>query len=95
MPFSILSSQSITVCQNINTGFGMGYLERFGITAPSDGTVVVYGRENKQYKLKRFSLETGRELSSAGLAEEPFDMTEVQLGGRSTVAVSYACVNLQ
>ena len=79
----------------------MEYLAVIGITALSDGTVAVYGterdgtvglygRENKQYKLKRFSLEMRRELGSARLTEVPCGMTEVQLGGRSTVAVSYA-----
>ena len=61
-----------------------------GMTFLSDDTVVVCVEDHKQHKLKRFSLETGRELSSARLPEQPFGMTEVQLGCRSTVAVSYA-----
>ena len=63
-----------------------------GMTFLSDDTVAVCVKEHKQYKLKRFSLETGRELGSARLAEVPCGMTEVRLGGRATVAVSYKLV---
>ena len=65
-----------------------------GMTFLSDDTVAVCVEEHKQYKLKRFSLETGRELGSARLTEAPCGMTEVQLGGRATVAVSYKSVSL-
>ena len=65
------------------------------MTVLGDGTVVTSGAENKQYKLKRFSLETGRELGVVRLTEAPCGMTAVQRGGRATVAVRYALVNLQ
>ena len=65
-----------------------------GMTFLSDDTVAVCVEEHKQYKLKQFSLETGRELGSARLTEVPCGMTEVQLGGRATVAVSYKLVFL-
>ena len=75
-------------CQTIDTGFSQLY--ECLMTVLSDGSVVASGAENKQYKLKRFSMETGRELGSARLTEAPCGMTEVQLGGRATMAVRYA-----
>ena len=75
-------------CQTTDTGFSQLY--ECLITVLSDGSVVASGAENKLYKLKRFSMEMGRELGSARLTEAPCGMTEVQLGGRATMAMRYA-----
>ena len=58
------------------------------MTALNDGTVVVYGMQNNQYKLKRFSLATGQELASTDVYNGS-GMTEVKLGDNSAIAVSY------
>ena len=57
------------------------------MTVLSDGTVVVCGTENNQLRLKRFSLQTRRELGSTDL-NNAHGLTEVKLGGKITVAVS-------
>ena len=54
----------------------------------SDGTVAVYGKENNERKLKRYSLETGEELSSTDPKEACGAMAEITLGGRPTLALS-------
>ena len=62
------------------------------MTALDDGTVAMYGQENNQLKLKRFSLVTGQDLGSTQLSTanigDILGMTEVKLAGNSAIAVS-------
>ena len=57
------------------------------MTVLSDDTVAVCGNEINQFKLKRYSLETGREHGSTNI-NTVSGMTEVDQGGRSAVALS-------
>ena len=59
----------------------------FAMTSLDDGTVAVCEEDNNQNKLKRFSLETGLEISSTNISSV-CGMTEVELKGRSTIVVS-------
>ena len=65
----------------------MGSKIQSAMTALSDGTVVAFGAENKQNKLKRFSLKIGRKLGSTDV-NNVHGIAEVKLGGRSTIVVS-------
>ena len=60
----------------------------FVMTALSDGTVATVGDEKGKNKLKRFSLETGQELSSTNV-KHVYGITEMNLKGRSTIVVSH------
>ena len=60
----------------------------YAMTALSDGTVAIYGRNINQQKLMRFSLATGRELSSTELYNAS-GISEVKLEGNSVIAVSF------
>ena len=72
------------VRQNFAAGFGARCF--FWMTALSDGTVAVSGGQANQYKLKRFLLETGRELSSVDM-NNVYRITEMKLGLHSTIAL--------
>ena len=81
--------QTITVHQNIVTGFDyVGSMTTFVMTALSDGTVATVGEEKGKNKLKRFSLETGRELCSTNV-KHVYGITEMNLRDRSTIVVSH------
>ena len=59
------------------------------MTTLSDGTVAVSGQENIRNRLKRFSLETGRELISSNITRPNLHaMTEVKLGVNWAIALS-------
>ena len=77
---------TITVQSNIPTGFSAGL--KLVMTALSDGTVAAFCPKYKQNKLIRFSLQTGQDISSANV-NYACGMTEVELGGRSTIVVSH------
>ena len=58
------------------------------LTLLSDGSVAVYGKENNQRKLNRYSLQSGKQLSSTDPKEACGAMAEITLGGRPALALS-------
>ena len=54
----------------------------------SNGSVVICGEEGGNNKLKRFDQE-GILLSCMELTELPSGMTQVTLGGKTAIALSY------
>ena len=64
----------------------------------NDDTVVVCGDEGtggNKYSVKRYNLQTGRELTSIELQSSVEGMTEVKLGGDPTLALVYRSVFLK
>ena len=62
------------------------------VTCLSDHTVVVYGRDAFQWKVTRFSLLDGQEMSKSRVEWEPTGMCELTIAERSTMALTYSYV---
>ena len=58
----------------------------------SDDTVVVCGDEGDKYRVKRYNLRTGRELTSVELQNSVKGMAEVELRGDPTLALAFRSV---
>ena len=54
-----------------------------------DGSLVFHGNEQGQPKLKRYNTDTGTEISCADLPDIPWGCCVVELGGRSSLALSF------
>ena len=61
----------------------------------SDDTVVVCGDEGNKYSLKRYNLQTGRELTSIELQSSVEGLAEVELRGVPTLALACRYVFLK
>ena len=55
----------------------------------SDGSLVFYGPDQLQNKLKRHNLHTGTEVSCVDISESPWGCSVVELGGTPFLALSF------
>ena len=59
------------------------------MSALADGTIAVCSKQNKQWRLARFNVQFSREVCGALLMKLPNDMSEITLGGKHCIALSY------
>ena len=59
------------------------------LTALTDGSVAVVGQQGHQWLLKRFNMDNKIEMYTEELEEVPDGLSEIQVGGRPVLAVSY------
>ena len=55
----------------------------------SDGSLVFYGPDQKQNKLKRHNIHTGTEISCVDISDSPWGCSVVELGGTPCLALSF------
>ena len=54
-----------------------------------DGSIVFHAYEQGQAKLKSYNIDTGTEISCADIPDVPLGSCLVELGGRSSLALSF------
>ena len=60
------------------------------MSALADGTIAVCGKQHdNQWRLARFNIQFSREVCGAILYKLPNGMSEVILGGKHCIALSY------
>ena len=64
-----------------------------GISLLVDSSVVICACKRFSWQLVRYSLQSGKEMSRAQLAEPPQGMARVTLGGEQRIALSYGYTN--
>ena len=59
------------------------------LAAMTDGTVVIAGKEDGDWRLKQFNMQKRTEIYDEKLIEKPGGLAEINLGGKVALAVSY------
>ena len=75
-----------SVTKTLITEFDSEYVS--GIAVTCDGSVVFWGRENGELKLKLFNLKTNTEVFTENLTDEPYGVTQLKLGEKPALVIS-------
>ena len=70
------------------------YLDIGNVTCLSDHTVATCGRDAFHWKVSRYSLLDGQEVSKSCLEWEPTGMCELATAERSYLAITYSYVHV-
>ena len=89
MPWAFICSvfQSFTVGPVTPLETGFKYIQHLCML--EDGNFIVGGDDETGYKLTKYDTETGTEVISRSLTDEPEGMTCICLEGKLSLALSY------